>query len=124
MRPSPDLPLRLLPPPPLGIPRRPGRRHGERRALRPPGATIEVPVYARDVSATPLGVDQPAGSRIQSLSYKVTFTPASSVASKLFARAGITAGLTPIFQATPTTATTASYLGTFDEATDSHPLHP
>ena len=55
-----------------------------------PGATIEVPVYAQDMSATPLGVDQPAGSRIQSLSYKVTFTPASSVASKLFARAGIT----------------------------------
>ena len=88
----------------------------------PPGATLEVPVYARDVSATPLGIDQPAGSRIQSLSYKVTFTPASSVASKLFARAGITAGLTPIFQATPTTATTASYLGTFDEATNPIPF--
>jgi len=88
----------------------------------PPGATLEVPVYARDVSATPIGVDQPAGSRIQSLSYKVTFTPASSVASKLFARAGITAGLTPTFQATPSTATTASYLGTFDESTDPIPF--
>ena len=88
----------------------------------PPGATIEVPVYAQDLSATPLGVDQPAGSRIQSLSYRVTFTPASSVASKLFARAGITAGLTPVFQATPTTATTASYLGTFDETTSPIPF--
>ncbi len=87
-----------------------------------PGATIEIPVFARDASATPLGVDQPAGSRIQSLSYKVTFTPASSVASKLFSRAGITAGLTPIFQATPTTATTASYLGTFDEVTNPIPF--
>ena len=88
----------------------------------PPGATIEVPVYARDVSLTPLGLDQPAGSRIQSLSYKVTFTPASSVASKHFARAGITAGLTPTFQATPTTATSASYLGTFDELTNPIPF--
>ncbi len=88
----------------------------------PPGATIEVPVYARDVSATPLGVDQPAGSRIQSLSYKVTFTPASSVASKLFSRAGITAGLTTVFEVAPTTATTASYLGTFDEVTSPIPF--
>lgn len=87
-----------------------------------PGATVVVPVYARDLSLTPLGVDRPAGELIQSLSYKVTFTPASSVASKLFARAGITAGLAPIFQATPTTATTASYIGTFDEATNPIPF--
>jgi hypothetical protein len=87
-----------------------------------PGQSFVVPVYARDVSLTPLGVDRPAGERIQSLSYKVTFTPASSIASKLFARAGITAGLTPIFQSTPTTATTASYLGTFDETTNPIPF--
>ncbi len=87
-----------------------------------PGATLIVPVYARDASLTALGADRPAGSRIQSLSYKVTFAPASSVASKLFARAGITAGLTPIFEATPSTPTTASYLGTFDEVTQPIPF--
>ncbi len=88
----------------------------------PPGSTFDVPVFARDVSGTPLGVDQPAGSRIQSLAYKVTFSPAAAVASKLFARAGITAGLTPTFEATPGTATTASYLGTFDELSNPIPF--
>ncbi len=88
----------------------------------PPGSTVVVPVYGRDVGATPLGVDQPAGALIQSLSYKVTFSPASSVASKAFARAGITSGLATIFETAPSTATTASYLGTFDETTDPIPF--
>ncbi len=35
--------------------------------------------------------------------------------AKHLARAGITAALTPICEATPTTATTASYLAPFDE---------
>lgn len=87
-----------------------------------PGATIEIPVYARDAMLTPLGIDRPAGERIQSLAYKVTFTPAASVASKLFSRAGITAALAPIFEGTPTTSTTASYIGTFDETTNPIPF--
>ncbi len=87
-----------------------------------PGETVEIPVFALDLSLTPIGLDRPAGERIQSLAYKVTISPASSVASKLFARAGITATLTPIFEVTPTTATTASYLGTFDETTDPIPF--
>ncbi len=88
-----------------------------------PGATLEIPVYARDASLTPLGVDRPAGERIQSLTYKVTFTPASSIASKTFARAGILTGLTHIFEVFPFTPTTASYVGTFDETTEPDPLH-
>ncbi|HEV8435002.1 MAG TPA: hypothetical protein VGR95_16455, partial [Thermoanaerobaculia bacterium] len=32
------------------------------------GLQVDVPVYIRDTSGTPLGIDQPAGSRIQSYS--------------------------------------------------------
>lgn len=86
-----------------------------------PGATLEIPVYARDARLTPLGVDRPAGERIQSLTYRVTFAPASSIAAKTFARAGILTGLTHVFEVFPSTPTTASYVGTFDEATNPIP---
>src|SRR5690349_2991008 len=59
------------------------------------GSTVTVPVSIRDVSGTPLGMDRPAGSKIQSFSIKVTYAPASSVQSIAFNRAGITANLTP-----------------------------
>ena len=34
------------------------------------GMTADVPVYIRDVSGTPLGMDQPAGSKIQAISFE------------------------------------------------------
>src|SRR5690349_16794718 len=55
---------------------------------------VDVPVYIRDVSSTPLGLDQPPGSRIQSYSIKVNYAPASAVQSITFTRAGITTALT------------------------------
>src|SRR5213593_3173020 len=59
------------------------------------GQTIDVPVFIRDTSGTPLGVDQPPGSKIQSYGIKLNYAPAASVQSITFSRAGITASLTP-----------------------------
>ncbi|MEA2345596.1 MAG: hypothetical protein QOF63_3765 [Thermoanaerobaculia bacterium] len=57
------------------------------------GNTVDVPVYVRDVAGTPLGIDQPAGSKIQAFSIKVIYAPTAAVQSVTFAKAGITAGL-------------------------------
>jgi hypothetical protein len=84
--------------------------------------TVDVPIYIRDVSGTPLGVDQPAGSKIQAFSIKVTYAPASSVQSVTIGRAGITAGLSPAFESKPSTSNSISILDTFQEATDPIPF--
>jgi hypothetical protein len=86
------------------------------------GGIIDVPVYIRDASGTPLGLDQPPGSRIQSYSIKVTYSPASSVQSVTFTRAGITSSLTPAFENSPSTAGTISLLDTFQESTNLIPF--
>jgi hypothetical protein len=86
------------------------------------GPVIDVPVYIRDTSGTPLGVDQPAGSRIQSYSIKVNYAPASAVQSITFTRAGITAPLTPTFEVSPSSAGSISLLDTFPEATQMIPF--
>ena len=86
------------------------------------GATVDVPVYIRDTSGTVLGIDQPAGSRIQSYSIKVDFAPAADVQSVTFTRAGITAALTPTFESTPSSAGSRSLLDTFNEATNLIPF--
>lgn len=86
------------------------------------GATVDVPVYIRDTSGTALGIDQPAGSRIQSYSIKVDFAPAADVQSVTFTRAGITAALTPTFESTPSSAGSRSLLDTFNEATNLVPF--
>ena len=59
-------------------------------AIGPAGTTVDVPVFIRDTSGTPLGMDQPPGSKIQSYSIKVNYAPAASVQSITFTRAGIT----------------------------------
>ncbi|HKO59181.1 MAG TPA: hypothetical protein VJ276_25165 [Thermoanaerobaculia bacterium] len=86
------------------------------------GNTVDVPVSIRDMSGTPLGLDQPAGSRIQSFSIKVTYAPASAVSSVTFTRAGITASLTPTSEFTPSTAGSISLLDTFKESTNPIPF--
>ena len=88
----------------------------------PAGQTIDVPVFIRDTSGTPLGVDQPPGSKIQSFSIKVNYAPASSVQSITFTRAGITASLTPTFESSPTGPGTISLLDTFQESTNPIPF--
>ncbi len=86
------------------------------------GTTVDVPIYIRDVAGTSLGVDQPSGSKIQSLSIKVTFSPAAAVQSATFNRAGITASLNPTFESKPSTANSRSLLVTFPEASDPIPF--
>lgn len=83
---------------------------------------VDVPVYIRDTSLTPLGLDQPPGSRIQSYSIKVSYAPASAVQSITFSRAGITAPLTPTFENSPSSAGSISLLDTFQEATNLIPF--
>jgi hypothetical protein len=87
-----------------------------------PGTTVDIPVSIRDVSGTPLGIDQPAGSRIQSYSIKVDYAPASAVQSITFTRAGITTTLTPTFEASPAAPGSISLLDTFQEATNLIPF--
>lgn len=83
---------------------------------------VDVPVSIRDTSGTPLGLDQPAGSRIQSYSLKVNYAPASAVQSITFSRAGITAPLTPTFENSPSSAGSVSLLDTFQESTNLIPF--
>jgi hypothetical protein len=88
----------------------------------PLGSVIDVPVYIRDASGTPLGLDQPPGSRIQSYSIKVNYSPASSVQAISFSRAGITSSLTPTFENSPASAGSISLLDTFQESTNLIPF--
>jgi hypothetical protein len=83
---------------------------------------IDVPVYIRDVSNTTLGMDQPAGARIQSYSITVHYAPTAPVQSISFTRAGITAGLTPTFESNPSVPGTVTLLDTFPEATQPIPF--
>ena len=86
------------------------------------GSTVDIPVSIRDLSGTPLGMDKPAGSRIQSFSIKVSYAPASAVSSVTFTRAGITAGLTPISEFSPSATGSISLLATFQESTNLIPF--
>lgn len=87
------------------------------------GPTVDVPVFIRDASGTPLGVDRPAGSKIQSFSIKVNYSPAAAVGSVTFSRAGITANLTPTFETSPSTPGTISLLDSFSETTAPIPFN-
>jgi hypothetical protein len=87
-----------------------------------PAGTIDIPVYIRDVSGTPLGMDQPPGSKIQSYSIKVDYSPASAVASVTFTRGGITTTLTPTFESSPSSPGSISLIDTFAENTNPIPF--
>jgi len=87
-----------------------------------PTTTIDIPVSIRDLSGSPLGMDQPAGSKIQSYSIKVDYAPASSVQSITFTRGGITTSLTPTFESSPSGPGTVSLLDTFQESTNPIPF--
>jgi hypothetical protein len=86
------------------------------------GNTVDVPVYIRDLAGTPLGLDQAAGSKIQAYTFKVNYAPAAAVQSVTFTRAGITAGLTPAFEVTPSTTGSISLLDSFSESTNLIPF--
>ena len=63
-----------------------GRFDGRRRRVhqRDFRGLINIPVYVRDVSGTPLGVDQGAGN-LQAISFRVVPTPASAIALRMVA---------------------------------------
>lgn len=83
---------------------------------------VDVPVYIRDTAGTPLGIDQPAGSRIQSYSLRVLYA-SPAVQSITFTRGGITAPLTPTFENSPAVpGSSIALLGSFDEATNLIPF--
>lgn len=86
------------------------------------GTTVDIPISIRDVSGTPLGIDRPTGSKIQSFSIKVTYAPVSAVSSISIARDGITASLNPTSEFKPTTANSVSLLDTFQESTNLIPF--
>jgi len=86
------------------------------------GTSVDVPIYIRDTSGTPLGIDQPSGSRIQSYSLKVNYSPAASVSAITLSRAGITQPLTPSFESSPSGPGTITLLDTFQEATNLIPF--
>jgi len=94
-----------------------------------PGSTVTVPVYIRDMTGTPLGVDQPAGKKIQAFSFKVAVSPASAIASDSgglkvnVTQAGIAAQAgTPSFETKPRTSSTFSYVVLYDESSQPLPF--
>lgn len=84
--------------------------------------SVDIPVSIRDVSGTPLGMDQAPSSRIQSFSIKVTYAPAAAVSSVTFTRAGITQSLTPTFETSPQSPGVISLLATFQQSTNPIPF--
>jgi hypothetical protein len=88
----------------------------------PQFSTVDVPVFIRDSSGTPLGLDQPAGFHIQANLIKVNYAPASAVQSITFTRGGVTTSLTPAFENSPSSAGSISLIDAFSEATNPIPL--
>ena len=86
-----------------------------------PGETIDIPVYVRDASLTPLGLDRPAGERIQGLVFKVLF-PMNAMAAASAVRDGVLLGLDALYELAPVTAGSIAYLASFAEATDPIPF--
>ncbi len=89
----------------------------------PAGGVASIPVSILDRTGTPLGADAGTGNRIQGIAFKVLF-PTDTVASISFARAGVTASLTPLFETALQGAGMSSYIVVFDEATNPIPFTP
>ena len=86
------------------------------------GPTVSVPVYIRDTAGTPLGIDQPAGSRIQAFSIKVDYPTSPFITGVTFTRAGITSSLTPLFENNPTSPGSTTLIASFFEPTNLIPF--
>jgi hypothetical protein len=82
--------------------------------VAPSGGTVTIPISIRDISGTPLGSDAGAGNDIRAFALKVFF-PAASVASVSFARAGVTASVTPLFESTLQGSGWISYIASFNQ---------
>ena len=86
------------------------------------GGTIDVPVFINDLSGSTLGLDQPAGQRIQSYGIRITASNAAFVQSMTLTRGGITQALTPTFETNPSAPGVANLIDTFSEATNLIPF--
>ena len=86
------------------------------------GSVAAVPVYVRDVSGTPLGMDQSADDRIQGFGFKVTYAPTSAVSSATFARAGVLQGLSPLYETVLTPPGAVGYVASFAQSTNPVPF--
>jgi len=87
------------------------------------GGTASIPVSIRDITGTPLGTDAGTGNRIQGIAFKVMF-PANQVSTISFARAGVTASLTPLYETTLQGSGWLSYVVSFSELTNAIPFTP
>lgn len=85
------------------------------------GGVASIPVSIRDVSGTPLGTDAISGNRIQGFAFKVLF-PTEIVASISFARAGVTASLTPLHQTPLQGSGWSSAIVSFNESSNPIPF--
>jgi hypothetical protein len=88
----------------------------------PQFTTVDVPVFIRDASGTPLGLDQPPGFHIQAYAIKVNYSPAAAVQSITFTRGGVTTSLTPASESSPSSSGSISLIDSFSEATNPIPL--
>lgn len=89
------------------------------------GGIVHVPIAIRDVSGTPLNIDNSVGSRIQAFSFRVIPTVPTAIATDgggdllvSVVPSGITSSLgVPVFTSTPRTPTSFGYVVTYDEGT-------
>lgn len=85
------------------------------RVTSAPGV-VRVPVYLRVVDGT--AFNSAAGNALQGISFRVNFSPSSRVSSVRVDRTasgGLLSGLTPIFESSPRTDGSISYVGLFEE---------
>ncbi len=81
-----------------------------------------VPITLSDSAGTPLGIDRPAGERIQAFAITVRFTPAAAVSSATLVRAGLLASRTPAFETTASGSGTITWVGSFEESAGAIPF--
>ena len=89
----------------------------------PSAGSASIPVSVLDATGTTLGTDAGTGNRIQGIAFKVLF-PSELVSSVTFTRAGVAAGLTPLFETTLQGSGWMSYVGSFAETSNTIPFNP
>jgi hypothetical protein len=86
------------------------------------GTSAAVPLTIRDVSGAPLSVNRGNAARIQAISFRITATPAASVTSLSFERAGVLLPLTPLYERTAGVDGSIGYIATFSVTSDPIPF--
>ncbi|MBW3671576.1 MAG: Ig-like domain-containing protein, partial [Acidobacteria bacterium] len=83
-----------------------------------PGNYVDIPVYLRDASSTPLGTSEPAGNYIQALHLSIDYD-SSAFEFPSFSSAGALSGLTSLFATGGTGGTGAAPVNPVDTNGDS-----